>query len=259
MKELYLPFVSSEENIIVMDVLSAEMTKYAANAMLATKISFINEIATICEKVGADVNKVKIGIGSDKRIGNHFINPGCGYGGSCFPKDVQALIKTAHNNFYSPKLLNAVESVNKQQKIFFFLKISNYFKHSLENKTFAICGLSFKPETDDMREAPSLIIVQKLIENGAVVKVYDPQSMKHAQDYYFKNYDEEQLIYSSSLYDCAKGADCLVVLTEWKEFKNADMEIIKKQLKKPVIFDGRNIFNKKELVNKGFECFQIGN
>jgi len=256
MKELYLPFCISKNHLITMSIRSAEMTKYAANAMLATKISFINEIANICEKVGADANQVRIGIGSDHRIGPSFIYPGVGYGGSCFPKDVKALIKLAGENNYSAELIAAVEKVNNVQKLVIAQKIVNRFGEDLSGHTFGIWGLAFKPETDDMREAPSIYVIKELVRRGANIKAYDPKATNEAKKHYLK--DIKNIIYVDSKYDVLTDSDALILLTEWKEFRSPDFEKIKTQLKTTVIFDGRNQFNNFNLKEKGFEYFQIG-
>ena len=222
-----------------MDIVSAEMTKYAANSMLATKISFINDIANLCEIVGADINYVRKGIGSDARIGNKFIYPGIGYGGSCFPKDVQALIRTGKENNYDLQVLKAVESVNNNQKSVLFNKIFKFFNGELEGKTVAIWGLSFKPQTDDMREAPSLEIVKKLISAGAKVKAYDPVAINEA-----KHHFGDTISYYNDQHEALIDADCLAVLTEWAEFRIPNFNILKKLLKTSVVFDGRNIYDK---------------
>jgi UDPglucose 6-dehydrogenase len=253
MKSLYKPFTLNGHPLIFMDIVSAEMTKYAANAMLATKISFINDIANLCEIVGADINMVRNGIGSDSRIGNKFIYPGIGYGGSCFPKDVQALIRTGSEYKYELRILKAVEDVNNDQKLVIFNKINNYFKGDLTDKTIALWGLSFKPQTDDMREAPSLIIVEKLLEAGAIVKVYDPVAMKEAK-HHFGN----SVSYYQDQYEALIDADCLAILTEWPEFKIPNLKIVSKLLKTQAIFDGRNIYDKDEMKENKFDYFCIG-
>lgn len=250
---LYKPFTLNGHPIIFMDIVSAEMTKYAANAMLATKISFINDIANLCEIVGADINHVRKGIGSDARIGNKFIYPGIGYGGSCFPKDVQALIRTAKENHYDLQVLKAVEAVNQHQKSVLFTKILNYFNGDLKGKTVAIWGLSFKPQTDDMREAPSLKIVTQLLKAGAHVKAYDPVAITEAK-HYFGN----TISYYTDQYEALIDADCLAVLTEWPEFKIPNFNIIGKLLNTAAIFDGRNIYDASEMKKNGFEYFCIG-
>ena len=254
MRELYEPFMKNHDRLICMDVKSAEMTKYAANSMLATKISFINEIANICERVGADVNLVRKGIGSDSRIGYSFIYPGCGYGGSCFPKDVEALIYTARQNGFEPELLNAVESRNKAQKRVLFDKIYNFFGGDLKGKTIALWGLAFKPNTDDMREASSLTLIKLLDEAGAKVVAYDPKASEEAKKY-MPNLDVK---YAKNKYDALNGADAMVLVTEWSEFRSPDFMEIKERLKNAVIFDGRNQYNAKTLAEHGFKYFQIG-
>ena len=256
MKQLYTPFCMSHERFIAMDIRSAEMTKYAANAMLATKISFMNEIANICEKVGADANQVRIGIGSDNRIGYSFIYPGCGYGGSCFPKDVKALKKIAEDHNYVPKLITSVEEVNDAQKLVISEKIVKKYGTDLTGKVFAVWGLAFKPGTDDMREAPAIYIIKELVKRGAKIQAYDPKAMEEAQIFYLK--DVKNVAYLNSKYDTLNNADAMLLLTEWKEFRSPDFEEIKKQLKTPVIFDGRNQYNIFNLEEKGFEYYQIG-
>jgi UDPglucose 6-dehydrogenase len=256
MKQLYSPFFMTNNRFITMDIRSAEMTKYAANAMLATKISFMNEVANICEKVGADINKVRVGIGSDNRIGYSFIYPGVGYGGSCFPKDVKALKKTAEEYGYHAQLIKAVEDVNNRQKILIVNKIIERFGEDLTGKTFALWGLAFKPGTDDMREAASIYTVKMLIENGAKVKAYDPKAMEEAKTFYLKDVDNVE--YVSSKYTAITDADALILLTEWKEFRSPDFEEINMRLKAPIIFDGRNQYNAFKLAEKGFEYYQIG-
>lgn len=253
MKSLYKPFTLNGHPVIFMDIVSAEMTKYAANAMLATKISFINDIANLCEIVGADINKVRKGIGSDSRIGTKFIYPGIGYGGSCFPKDVQALIKTANEYNYDLKVLQAVEAVNKYQKLVLFNKINTYFNGTLKGKTIGIWGLSFKPQTDDMREAPSLSIINNLLEAGAIVKAYDPVAMHEA-----KHHFGDKITYHDDQYEALIEADCLAVLTEWPEFKFPNFKIMGKLLNKSVVFDGRNIYDREEMKKENFEYFCIG-
>ena len=257
MRELYAPFVkSSGERFVVMDIASAEMTKYTANAMLATKISFMNEIASICERVGADVNKVRLGIGSDSRIGYSFIYPGCGYGGSCFPKDVQALIRTSRRHGYEPKMLTAVEEINQRQKRVLAEKIVQIFGDDLKGKRFALWGLAFKPDTDDMREAPSITVIQELTRRGAEVVAYDPKAMGVAKGTYLK--DMQHVSYVESKYEAVKGADALVLVTEWKEFRQPDFEEIKNLLRQPFIFDGRNQYQGKQIKKYGIKYFQIG-
>ncbi len=256
LKELYAPFTHSHERFIGMDIRSAELTKYAANAMLATKISFMNEMARIAEAVGADINKVRVGIGSDRRIGYSFIYPGVGYGGSCFPKDVKALEKIALDAGVEPKIVKAVEEINKTQRDYFLNKILNRFGQNLQGKTFAIWGLSFKPETDDMREAPSITIIKALTDRGAKIKAYDPKAMEEAKNFWLK--DIENIEYCDNKYDTLNSADAMILLTEWREFRSPDFYEIQKRLKNPVIFDGRNQYNKEKLKEMGFEYHQIG-
>ena len=253
MKSLYKPFTLNGHPVIFMDIISAEMTKYAANSMLAAKISFINDIANLCEIVGADINKVRKGIGSDSRIGHKFIYPGIGYGGSCFPKDVQALIRTASENNYELRVLKAVEAVNNDQKLVLFNKIMNYYKGDVKGKTIALWGLSFKPQTDDMREAPSLYIVKNLLQAGAIVKAYDPIAINEA-----KHHFGDTISYCEDQYETLIDADCLAILTEWPEFKFPNLKIVQKLLINPVIFDGRNIYDKEEMKENGFDYFCIG-
>ena len=255
MKQLYSSFFRANDRFIMMDVASAEMTKYAANAMLATKISFINEMANICERVGADVNNVRIGIGSDSRIGYDFIYPGIGYGGTCFPKDISALIKLGKDNGYNPTIISSVNELNKKQKEYFFEKILNRFNGSLEGMTFGVWGLSFKPETDDMREAVSVYVINKLLEHGASVKAYDPKAMRMAKKHYFKN---KEIVFAESKMNAIKEADVLLLLTEWKEFRLIDFDELKKQMKQAIIFDGRNQYRTFELEKNEFEYYQIG-
>ena len=256
MKQLYSPFFRTHNRFITMDVRSAEMTKYAANAMLATKISFMNEIANICEKVGADANKVRIGIGSDNRIGYSFIYPGVGYGGSCFPKDVQALKKIAEVYNYDAQLIEAVEEVNNRQKFSISNKIIERFGENLKGKTFALWGLAFKPGTDDMREAPAIYTIKELSKRGAKVKAYDPKAMEEAKTFYLKDVEGNE--YFESKYEVLKNSEALILLTEWKEFRSPDFNEIESLLINPVIFDGRNQYNAFNLTQKGFEYYQIG-
>ncbi len=256
MHELYEPFMKTRDRFIGMDIKSAEMTKYAANAMLATKISFMNEMANICERVGADINKVRNGIGSDSRIGYSFIYPGCGYGGSCFPKDVQALAKTAKDFGYTPRILDAVEAVNYDQKHVIARKVFARFGNDLSGRTFAVWGLAFKPETDDMREASSITIINDLTAAGAQIVAYDPKACHEAQTHYLK--DNRAVSYVQSKYDALKDADAVILVTEWQEFRSPDFEEMKKLLKTPLFFDGRNQFNKERMAETGFEYFQIG-
>lgn len=257
MRRLYAPFFrSSMDRLIVMDVRSAEMTKYVANAMLATKISFMNEVSNICDRVGADVNKVRVGIGSDSRIGYSFIYPGSGYGGSCFPKDVKALKRTAEKEGYSPQLLNAVEDVNDRQKFVIAKKVVSHFGNDLSGKVFAVWGLAFKPGTDDMREAPAIYIIKELVAKGAKIQAYDPKAMHEAKEFYLK--DVENVTYVDSRYDALQSADALLLLTEWKEFRAPDFGEIKDRLNQPLIFDGRNQYDDARLENLGFKYFRIG-
>jgi UDPglucose 6-dehydrogenase len=253
MQKLYKPFVMNGHPIIFMDIPSAEMTKYAANAMLATKISFMNDVANLCEIMGADVNMVRKGIGSDARIGNKFIYPGVGYGGSCFPKDVKALIKTAKENGYQMRILNSVEEVNEAQKEVLFNKVKNYFKGNLKGKKFALWGLSFKPKTDDMREAPSLVIIDKLLKEGASVVAYDPVAMHEA-----KRILDNKITYASEMYDAADNADGLLIITEWPEFRVLNFKELNSRLRTKVLFDGRNIFDAREVNKEGFDYHCIG-
>lgn len=254
MREIYAPFMKNHDRFIAMDVKSAEMTKYAANAMLATKISFMNEIAGICERVGADVNKVRKGIGSDSRIGYSFIYPGCGYGGSCFPKDVEALIYTARQSGFEPEILNAVESRNKAQKRVLFEKILAHFNGEIKGKNIAIWGLAFKPNTDDMREASSLVLIDLLIKAGANISAYDPKAVNEAKKYL----KDTPINYTKNKYDALDNAEAMVLVTEWSEFRSPDFDEIKQRLKSPVIFDGRNQYDAKILSNLGFKYYQIG-
>ncbi|HQI70127.1 MAG TPA: UDP-glucose/GDP-mannose dehydrogenase family protein [Bacteroidales bacterium] len=253
MSQLYKPFTLNGHPVIFMDIPSAEMTKYAANAMLATKISFMNDIANLCEIMGANVNMVRKGIGSDSRIGSKFIYPGIGYGGSCFPKDVKALIKTADENKYNLRVLKAVEEVNDDQKSVLFNKVMKYFDGQLKDKTIAMWGLSFKPETDDMREAPALVLIQKFLNAGAKVKTYDPEAMKEA-----KRRLGDKIEYVNDQYEALIDADCLLIVTEWTEFRAPNFNVIKKLLKKHVIFDGRNIFDVTTMKAEGIDYFCIG-
>lgn len=256
MRELYKPYLMNTDNFIFMDIASAEMTKYAANSMLATKISFMNEISNICERVGADVNKVRQGIGSDRRIGYSFIFPGCGYGGSCFPKDVKALVKTAEEFGYQAKLLQSVEDVNNAQKHVLVEKIMERFGADLSGKTIAVWGLAFKPDTDDMRESAAITVVTDLTEAGADIRAYDPKAMEEAQKYYLK--DNDKIVYCKNKYEALEGADALVLVTEWKEFRSPDFYEIGKLLKTPVIFDGRNQYSAKHVKKYGLDYYQIG-
>jgi len=256
MHDLYTPFMKNHDCFIGMDIKSAEMTKYTANAMLATKISFMNEISNICERVGADINKVRNGIGSDSRIGYSFIYPGCGYGGSCFPKDVQALAKTSKDHGYIPRILDAVEAVNYDQKSVISRKVFDRFGQDLKGKTFAVWGLAFKPETDDMREASSITIINELTAQGAKIIAYDPKARHEAESYYLK--DNTSTSYVDSKYEALKDADALILVTEWQEFRSPDFDEMKKLLKSQIFFDGRNQFDKERMAEIGFEYFQIG-
>lgn len=253
MRKLYKPFLLNGHPIIFMDIPSAEMTKYAANAMLATKISFMNDVANLCEIMGADVNLVRKGIGSDPRIGNKFIYPGIGYGGSCFPKDVKALIKTAEENGHKMRILQAVEDVNEDQKSVLFNKVIKHFNGNLKGKTFALWGLSFKPKTDDMREAPSLVIIENLLKAGANVKAFDPVAMHEA-----KKMIGEQINYCKDQYDTLIDADALLIATEWPEFRSPNFNVIGKLMKSKTIFDGRNIYELEEMNELGFAYYCIG-
>ncbi|MGI9532016.1 UDP-glucose dehydrogenase family protein [Lutimonas sp.] len=256
MRDLYAPFTHNHDRMIEMDVRSAEMTKYVANAMLATKISFMNEVANICELVDADVNQVRIGIGSDSRIGYSFIYPGSGYGGSCFPKDVKALKKIAENEGYHASLISSVEAVNDEQKLVIAKKVITRFGEDLTGKTFAVWGLAFKPGTDDMREAPAIYIINELVKRGAQIKAYDPKAMHEAQSFYLK--DTPNVSYFNSKYETLSDANAMILLTEWKEFRSPDFEELKMKLISPIIFDGRNQYSHLRLESKGFEYFQIG-
>jgi len=256
MRELYKPYVMNTGNFILMDTASAEMTKYAANSMLATKISFMNEISNICERVGADVNKVRQGIGSDHRIGFSFIYPGCGYGGSCFPKDVKALIKTAGEQGYRTRLLQSVEDVNNDQKSVLVHKIKQRFGNDLGEKTFAVWGLAFKPDTDDMRESAAVTVIGELTKAGASVKAYDPKAVKEAKEVYLNG--NEKVSYCDSKYEAVKDSDALILVTEWKEFRSPDFYEIRKLLRTPVIFDGRNQYEAKTVRKYGLDYYQIG-
>lgn len=253
MQELYSPFLRTGNPVIMMDVKSAEMTKYAANSFLAVKISYANEIANICEQVGADAEMVRIGMCSDKRIGSQFLFPGLGYGGSCFPKDVKALLKTAKDNNCDYQLLQAADDVNKKQRQVFINKILNKFGNDLSGKTFAVWGLAFKPKTNDMREAPAITIINALLERGAKVQAYDPKAVESAKEIF-----GNKITYSKLAYEALNNADCMLLLTEWNEFRRPDFDKIKSLMKNYVIFDGRNQYNSKRLLEKGFEYYQIG-
>jgi UDPglucose 6-dehydrogenase len=255
LRQLYAPFTRNHERLLVMDIRSAELTKYAANAMLATKISFMNELANLAERVGADIEEVRVGIGSDPRIGYHFIYPGAGYGGSCFPKDVKALAATAREHGYAPLVLEAVEAINERQKQRMFDKIRHHFADDLAGRTFALWGLSFKPNTDDMREAPSRVLMEALWEHGARVRAYDPAARPEAERLYGERSD---LILCDDPEAALEGADALVVMTEWNEFRSPDFDRIAALLSAPVLFDGRNVYDPRALRRAGFTYFGIG-
>ena len=254
MDRLYKPFMMNHYCMIFTDVPSAEMIKYAANSMLATRISFMNDIANLCERVGADVNMVRKGIGTDSRIGGKFLYPGCGYGGSCFPKDVKALIRTAAQFGYNMRVLNAVEEVNEDQKSVLFDKLMKYFGGNLQGKKIAMWGLAFKPETDDMREAPALVLIQKIREAGASIVAHDPIAMNEAK----RRLGEDAIAFGKDMYDTVLDADALLVVTEWKEYRMPSWGVLLRSMKQPVVFDGRNIYDKDELQEAGFEYFCIG-
>lgn len=253
MERLYKPFMMNNYRLIFTDISSAEMIKYAANSMLATRISFMNEIANLCELVGADVNMVRKGIGSDSRIGHKFLYAGCGYGGSCFPKDVKALIKTAEKEGYNMRVLKSVEEVNEAQKIILFNKLLSFYDGNIENKLIALWGLSFKPETDDVREAPALVLIDKLIAVGAKVKVFDPIALDIVRRQY-----GDKIEYAQDMYDAVLDSDALLLVTEWKEFRIPSWGVVKKTMKYPLIIDGRNIYDKAEMETQGFVYTCIG-
>ncbi len=253
MTRLYRPFLTNNFRVYFMDIPSAEMTKYAANAMLATRISFMNDIANLCERVGADVNMVRRGIGSDSRIGKKFLYPGCGYGGSCFPKDVKALIRTAEQNGYPMRVLRAVDEVNEEQKSVLFRKLEQHYGGALAGKTVALWGLSFKPETDDMREAPALVIIDRLLAAGTTVKVYDPVAMPEC-----KRRLGDRVVYCKDMYEAAADADALLLLTEWKEFRVPSFTALGRLMKAKVLIDGRNIYDAEEIAEAGFIYYKIG-
>ncbi len=253
LRRLYKPFLMNGHPLLFMDIQSSEMTKYAANAMLATKISFMNDIANLCERLGANVDWVRKGIGSDARIGNKFIYPGTGYGGSCFPKDVQALVRTADEVGYDLEVLKAVEAVNYRQKNVLVDKLVNYFGEDLKGRTFGLWGLSFKPKTDDMREAPSLVIIERLLEMGATVRAYDPVAMEEA-----KRILGDRIEFAKDEYDACIDADALLVVTEWSEFRVPNFRILEKLMRSKVIFDGRNIYDIEEMREQGYDYFSIG-
>ena len=253
MQEIYAPFFRTGNRVIVMDVKSAEMTKYAANSFLATKISFMNEIANLCEKIGANAEMVRVGISTDSRIGNKFLFPGLGYGGSCFPKDVKALIKTGTEFGCDMSIIKSVDDTNKKQRKLFVDKIINKFGENLTGKTFAVWGLAFKPKTNDMREAPAITIINDLLKRGAKILAYDPKAIEEAKFYF-----QDKITYAKNSYDALRNCDCMLLLTEWNEFRRPDFDKIKTLLKSPVIFDGRNQYNAERLKEKGFEYYQIG-
>ena len=257
LEDLYKPFSTNHEKLIFMDVYSSELTKYAANAMLATKISFINEMSIIAEKVGADINMVRKGIGSDNRIGYNYIYPSLGYGGSCFPKDVNAIINFSKEHNYKPSILESVNAVNTYQKKYFFKKIFNrFFKDNNDKKQFAVWGLSFKPRTDDMRGSASIYIIEELVKLGSNIKVYDPEAMDNAKENYFKNV--ASIEYCQNKYDVLDGSCALILITEWPEFRSPDFDLIKSKLKYPIVFDGRNQYVADKMNKLGFEYYQIG-
>lgn len=253
MTRLYRPFLLNNFRVIFMDILSSEMTKYASNAMLATRISFMNDVANLCERVGADVNMVRRGMGSDSRIGRSFLYPGCGYGGSCFPKDIRAFIKVGEEFGYEMNVLKAVETVNNNQKNILFEKLNDYFNNDIKDKTVAVWGLSFKPETDDIREAPSLTLINSLLEAGVAVRAYDPAAMDEARDLL-----KDKIYYATDIYDAANGAHAVIVPTEWKEFRLPNWEKLKEIMNHHLVIDGRNIYNKEELASENFEYSGIG-
>ena len=258
MVDLYSPFVRKKERIILMDNVSAELTKYAANSMLATRISFMNDLANLAEKVGADIEKVRIGIGTDSRIGLAFLFPGVGYGGSCFPKDVKAILKTGEEHGHKLKVIDAVEKVNKEQRKIMVDRVLKFFNDNVEGKTFAVWGLSFKPNTDDMREAPSIDIIKGLVEKGANIQAYDPVATENAKRVFKRLGIENKITFCPKQYGALQDADALIVVTEWMEFRKPDFEIIKKLLKTNTIFDGRNIYKPENMKELGFNYFSIG-
>ena len=253
MTRLYRPFLVNDFRCYFMDIPSAEMTKYAANAMLATRISFMNDIANLCERVGANVNMVRKGMGADTRIGRKFLYPGCGYGGSCFPKDVKALIKIAEDNGYRMRVLQAVDEVNESQKSILFDKLSAYYDNDLQGRTIAMWGLSFKPETDDMREAPSLVLIERLAAAGCRIKVYDPIAMDECRRRF-----GDMLVYCGDMYEAAVDADALLLVTEWKELRMPSWPVLARVMKRKAVFDGRNIYDRHEAENAGFDYYKIG-
>jgi UDPglucose 6-dehydrogenase len=253
MNKLYRPFVRSGNPIIIMDEKSAELTKYAANSFLATKITFMNEIANFCELVGADVDKVRVGMGTDSRIGKRFLFPGIGYGGSCFPKDVKALHKSGKNSGYEFKLLDAVININDLQRKILIPRIETYFKNDLTKKTIAVWGLAFKPETDDIREAPALYMIEELLKKGAYIKVFDPEAMENVKKKY-----NDKLYYATSMYDAINSADALIISTEWSIFRTPNFSKLREGMTTPVIFDGRNLYDINDMINEGFYYSSIG-
>jgi UDPglucose 6-dehydrogenase len=253
MRELYSPFLRTGNPIIIMDIPSAEMTKYVANAFLATKISFINEMSNLCERVGADISQVRTGISTDSRIGSQFLFPGLGYGGSCFPKDVKALIKTARDTGYHSQILEAVDGINQSQRRFYLEKVLEYFNGSLQGKTFAVWGLAFKPRTDDVREAPSITIIQALLAEGARIQAYDPKAADNARQIL-----GDRITYCDNAYDALEGADAMLLVTEWNEFRRPDFDRIRALMNRPVIFDGRNQYDIDRMIRRGFEYFCMG-
>ncbi|AEB07997.1 UDP-glucose dehydrogenase family protein [Desulfobacca acetoxidans] len=258
MQELYKPWTDGKFELFVMEVPSAEMTKYAANSFLATKISFINEIANLCALTGANIKSVQKGMGSDKRIGPHFLYPGLGYGGSCFPKDVKALVYIAQTLAYNFKILEATEIVNQAQRHRFILEITRYFQNNLEGKKLALWGLAFKPETDDIREAPSLTIIERLLEMGAELSVHDPEAMKEVQFYFRKHANRDRITYADLPEAALPKAEALIINTEWEVYKNAELNLIKSRMKNPVVFDGRNIYDPAKMREMGFTYFFVG-
>ena len=254
-KELYKPFSVNHDKLIFMDILSSELTKYAANAMLSTKISFINEISIIADIYGADINKIRIGIGSDSRIGYNYIYPSIGYGGSCLSKDIKSLINSAMQKGYNPQILNAVQNVNELQRKYFLDKILQRFENNLKKKQFAVWGLSYKPGTDDMRESGSVYVINQLLQLGAVVKVYDPKAIKNAKEIYFKNL--KNIVYCNDKYESLEKSDGLILLTEWPEFRSPNFKILKSKLKSFIIFDGKNQYDEEKVKSLGFEYYRI--
>ena len=254
MQEIYSPFFRTGNRVIVMDVKSAEMTKYASNSFLAVKISFMNEIANLCEKVGADAEMVRVGMSTDSRIGNKFLFPGLGYGGSCFPKDVKALVKTGSENDCEMSIIKSADNVNKKQRQYFIDKITKKFGEDLSGKIFAVWGLAFKPKTNDMREAPAITVINALLEKGAKVQAYDPKAMESAEFIF-----GDKISYAKNSYDALKNSDALLLLTEWNEFRQPDFDIIKNLMKTPIIFDGRNQYNRSRITSRGFEYICMGN